>query len=215
MKERFCQVCKLSRLSGERASNVIRNMMQFVEKNESAMISTNLNMVICDTIKLLQKDKGVSNYFDLDSITFKTKLADNLPAIPCVKTEIEKVLINLLVNALQSVNENKSVRPPVITIRSVSEDEMVRVEVEDSGAGMNVATQRRLFEPFFSTRPVGNGLGIGLSISYMVITYNHDGTMKVESDPSKGSKFIFRIPLKRPKNEVLDSGFIDIMEAMN
>ncbi len=203
------------RSSGKRASNIISNMMRFVKKNDSNIHSADFNKLICSTIALLKEDDGVKNFFDLDSIKIKTELADDLPLIPCIATEIEKVLINLLANAFQSINENKSKRPPVIIIRSVQEDTMVRVEVEDSGPGINAATQRRLFEPFFTTRQVGEGMGIGLSISYMVITYNHEGTMDVESDPEKGSKFIFRIPLERPKKSYRASNLVDIIGCMN
>jgi signal transduction histidine kinase len=70
------------------------------------------------------------------------------------------------------------------------------MEIEDNGPGMDEATRRRVFEPFFTTKPIGVGTGLGLSVSYFIITENHNGEMEVESQPESGAKFIIRLPVE-------------------
>ena len=90
--------------------------------------------------------------------------------------------------------------PPQIIMRFNVEKEMVRIEIEDNGPGMDEETRKRIFEPFFTTKQVGEGTGLGLSVSYMIIVNNHKGTIEAESEMGKGTKFIVRIPLGRNRN---------------
>jgi signal transduction histidine kinase len=71
------------------------------------------------------------------------------------------------------------------------------MEIEDNGPGMDEATQKRVFEPFFTTKPVGIGTGLGLSVSYFIVTDQHQGEMKVVSSPGSGAKFIINLPITR------------------
>ena len=81
-------------------------------------------------------------------------------------------------------------------MRVLGDGEMVRVEIEDNGPGMDEATRRRVFEPFFTTKPPGLGTGLGLSVSYFIVTEDHGGTMSVESKPGVGARFIIRLPVE-------------------
>ncbi len=73
---------------------------------------------------------------------------------------------------------------------------MVRIEIEDNGHGMDEETRKRVFEPFFTTKPAGVGTGLGLSVSYFIITENHGGEISVESKPGRGTRAIIRLPLE-------------------
>lgn len=72
---------------------------------------------------------------------------------------------------------------------------MVRVEIEDNGPGMGEVTRKRVFEPFFTTKPPGSGTGLGLSVSYLIITEDHGETMAVESSSGAGTRFVMRLPV--------------------
>ena len=98
-----------------------------------------------------------------------------------LQVENDKVLVQVF-EGTEGINVDKST---------------ARIEVEDNGSGMNKETQKRVFEPFFTTKPVDEGTGLGLSVSYMIITNNHRGTIEVESELGKGTKFIIRLPLER------------------
>jgi signal transduction histidine kinase len=86
---------------------------------------------------------------------------------------------------------------PGFILRVSRQENMAQVEIEDNGPGMDETTRKRVFEPFFTTKGVGTGTGLGLSVSYFIITENHGGTMRVESMPDKGTKFIIRLPIER------------------
>ncbi len=80
-------------------------------------------------------------------------------------------------------------------LRTFSRGSLVRIEIEDNGPGMDEAVRRRAFEPFFSTKEPGMGTGLGLSVSYFIITDNHHGAMSVESTAGRGSTFISTLPV--------------------
>ena len=78
---------------------------------------------------------------------------------------------------------------------------MIRIEIEDNGSGMEKAVRKRVFEPFYTTKPVGVGTGLGLSVSYFIINKYHHGEMHVESQLGMGAKFIICLPLKNNLNK--------------
>nr|WP_320016231.1 ATP-binding protein [uncultured Desulfobacter sp.] len=77
---------------------------------------------------------------------------------------------------------------------------MIRIEIEDNGPGMDEETRSKIFDPFFTTKPVSEGTGLGLSVSYFIITENHNGRMEVNSEPGKGATFIIRLPVEGKKD---------------
>ena len=99
---------------------------------------------------------------------------------------------------MQEVMKDKNKSNPRFILRLLQEIDtnMLRMEIEDNGPGMVEDTRKRIFEPCFTTKPVGVGTGLGLSVSYFIITESHDGTMDVVSEPGSGAKFIIRLPLK-------------------
>ena len=76
----------------------------------------------------------------------------------------------------------------------------MRIEIEDNGPGMDETTRRRVFEPFFTTKATDRGTGLGLSVSYFIVTENHGGEMRVESVRDKGTKFVIWLPLERSES---------------
>ncbi len=105
--------------------------------------------------------------------------------------------MNLLRNSAQAISLYKGNTSPKIILRTLIDGDMARIEIEDNGPGMNESIRNRIFEPFYTTKPTGQGTGLGLSVSYMIVTNNHQGTMEVESEMGKGTKFIIRLPLER------------------
>ena len=91
--------------------------------------------------------------------------------------------------------QEKKAEKSKFVLRVSNETDMARVEIEDNGPGIHEATRKRIFEPFFTTKNAGSGTGLGLSVSYFIITENHGGTMNVESVPTGGTKFIIHLPI--------------------
>ena len=117
----------------------------------------------------------------------------SLPEIECIASQVNQVFMNLLVNAAHAINEQG-----VITLRTGSDDQIVWVEIEDTGSGIKVEHLNRIFEPFFTTKPVGKGTGLGLSLAYGIVQRHH-GRIDVRSEVGVGT--VFRVSL--PKTRIL------------
>ena len=102
---------------------------------------------------------------------------------------------------MQEVMEKNPDFKPKFILRLFRETgtNMLRIEIEDNGPGMDEKIRKRVFEPFYTTKPVGDGTGLGLSVSYFIIVENHGGEIAVESVPGSGAKFIIRLPLDGKK----------------
>ncbi len=111
--------------------------------------------------------------------------------------EMEQVLLNILKNAAQAIVGAATGGEPRITLRTGLAEGMAVIEIEDNGPGMDEATRLRIFEPFFTTKEVGVGTGLGLSVSYAIVTKGHHGTIEVRSQPGEGSCFIIKLPAQR------------------
>ncbi len=83
---------------------------------------------------------------------------------------------------------------PLLTIRTDQTLEAVRIKIEDNGPGISKHDQKQIFEPFFTTKPVNEGTGLGLSVSYFIITSHHGGKVRVESEKGQGTRFIIELP---------------------
>jgi signal transduction histidine kinase len=197
-KREILKMLEAIRVSGERAAKIVENMLSFSRKSESAILPHVLSDLLDNTVELASSDYDLKKKYDFRKIEILREYESNLPEVPCEKTEIQQVILNLLKNAAESMaQQNERGDQPRITLRTSKEDDTVRIEVEDNGSGMNEAIRRRIFEPFFTTKDVGAGTGLGLSISYFIITENHGGTMEVKSAPGEGTKFIIHLPLKK------------------
>lgn len=182
--------------AGKRAARIVSNMLDFSRKSESRMLPTRLEDIVADTIELAANDYDMKKKYDFRKVDIVREHADGLPDVVCIRTEIEQVLLNILRNATQAMAiHGTNGAPPQITVRTKKERTMAVIEIEDNGPGMDAAMQKRIFEPFYTTKPPGVGTGLGLSVSYFIITQNHGGEFHVRSEPGHGACFIIRLPL--------------------
>ncbi|MCP4753077.1 MAG: hypothetical protein GY866_19490 [Proteobacteria bacterium] len=158
------------------------------------MAPTNLAELLNRTVELANNDYDLKKKYDLRHIEIAREYNTNQGPVQCTSTEIEQVLLNLLKNASQAMVDQDRAEPPRIVLRTKRDGNMARIEVEDNGPGMDTETRRKPFEPFFTTKPVGVGTGLGLSVSYLIVTGNHKGTMEMESEPCQGTTFVIRLP---------------------
>jgi signal transduction histidine kinase len=183
---------------GKRADAIVKNMLQHSRKTSGQKELTDIN-ALCDEYLRLSyhglraKDKS----FNAD---FETKFDTALAPINVVPQDIGRVILNLINNAFYAVNERQkkeqnSGYKPVVTLTTSKQGDQVVIEVADNGTGMTEQIKEKIFQPFFTTKPTGEGTGLGLSLSYDIVTKGHGGTMEVLTREGEGSKIIVRLPL--------------------
>lgn len=180
--------------AGERTTKIVSNILQFSRKSSSERKPTALPEVIERAVELAANDHDLKKKYDFRNITIVRDFAPDLPRVPVNATEFEQVIINLLKNAAQAMAESRLTRPE-IHITASSEAGWVVIKVSDNGPGMEEGTRKRVFEPFFTTKEVGVGTGLGLSVSYTLITQNHKGVFTVDSAPGEGALFTIKLPV--------------------
>ncbi|MCP4118821.1 MAG: PAS domain S-box protein [Desulfobacteraceae bacterium] len=186
--------------SGRRLAAIVDNMLSFARKSDTQVYPHALEELMDKTLDLAATDYDLRKHYDFKLIEIRREYEKDLPLVPCEGAKIQQVLLNILRNGAQAM-EAAAIRNPRIILRTWFEKErnMVCMELEDNGPGMVEETRKRVFEPFYTTKPVGVGTGLGLSVSYFIITEDHCGEMAVESRPGAGAKFIIRLPLKGRK----------------
>ncbi len=186
------------RISGQKASEIVENMLNFSRKSESRKEPVALADLLDKTVSLAAHDYDLKKKYDFRRIRIERHFDARLAPVPCVGTEIEQVILNLLRNAAQAMSEKeKTDQAPTIILRLYRENDMAVIELQDNGPGMPALEHKRVFEPFYTTKDVGIGTGLGLSVSYFIVTNNHNGSMEVRSEPGQGATFIVRLPLEK------------------
>ncbi|MBA3012421.1 MAG: PAS domain S-box protein [Proteobacteria bacterium] len=180
--------------SGKRAARIVDNMLSFSRKSDSRRSSHYLHDMMEATLDLVRNDYNLKKKYDLRTMEILRKIEDDLPPVPCEKTKIQQVLFNILKNGAEAMSEAK-VAFPRFVIRYFLERNMAAVEIGNNGPAIPEEIRKRIFEPFFTTKEVGIGTGLGLSVSYFIITENHNGQLTVESSPDKGTSFIIKLPI--------------------
>jgi PAS domain S-box-containing protein len=182
------------RTASSRAAKIVANILQFSRRADTTLEVTSLAQILEQALELAATDYDLKKKYDFRSIDIIKDYQD-MPQVPIVAVEIEQVMLNLLKNAAQAMIANPPDRRPSITLRLRCEDRYAVLEVEDNGPGMTEDIRRRVFEPFFTTKEPGVGTGLGLSVSYMIVTQNHKGLMEVQSTPGRGTLFTVRLPI--------------------
>ncbi len=194
------------REAGCRAANIITNMLEFSRSSGARRTTVNLHALLDRTVDIAASDYDLKKRYDFRNIAIVRDYAPDLPPVVCSEQEIAQVLLNLLRNAAQAIaarpDASRADMParapqdePCIVLRTRNEEKWVYIEVRDNGTGMPEEVRRRVFEPFFTTKEVGVGTGLGLSVSYFIVTRNHAGAFGVASEPGRGSTFTLRLPL--------------------
>jgi PAS domain S-box-containing protein len=201
-KRGILRMIKTINESGHRVSEIVDNMLSFTRKSDDLLSTHNPVELMDNILKLAATDYDLKKNYDFKTIEIIKEYEENLPLVPCEGSKIQQVLLNILTNgaqAMQEIKEKNSNHRPRFILRLFRETgtDMLRIEIEDNGPGMDEEIRKRIFEPFYTTKPTGMGTGLGLSVSYFIIVENHGGTMDVSSEPGKGANFIVRLPLKR------------------
>ncbi|WP_462269525.1 PAS domain-containing protein [Desulfobacter sp.] len=180
-----------------RAADIIKRMLLFSRKSESRRTVCHLPAIVENALSLVKNDFDLKKTYDFKKISVNMHVERDVPKITCTETEIEQVLLNLFRNAAQAMAEIPVPQPePRIDIRISKHDNSVCIEIQDNGPGIPDHIKKRVMEPFFTTKGPGIGTGLGLSVSYFIITRGHGGQFTVSSAPGKGTTFTIDLPCK-------------------
>jgi PAS domain S-box-containing protein len=176
--------------AGKRAASIVANMLQFSRGDQQQLSQTFVKELIERSLNLARAD------LELKSISIHLSNMDDTLLFYCIPSELEQVILNLLQNsahALSNYNPGNNWTPQ-IHISAEQNESNTYIKVRDNGPGMSKEIRRRIFEPFFTTKDIGAGTGLGLSVSYFIITAHHHGQLDIESKRDEGACFTLTIP---------------------
>ena len=180
---------------GRRADAIVKGMLQHSRMSSGQKEPTDINTLADEYLRLAYhglraKDKSFN-------VKTETEFDNRIGAIKIVPQDIGRVLLNLFNNAFYAVNEKQKNNPngyePIVTVSTKKEKNKVEIKVKDNGNGISQKVLDKIFQPFFTTKPTGQGTGLGLSLSYDIVKA-HGGELQVETKENEGSEFIVSLP---------------------
>jgi signal transduction histidine kinase len=169
-----------------RAAEVIGRVRGLLKKEEPRYRPVHMNNVIQEILAFIRSDSV------LEGLSVETELAPELPAVAGDRVQLQQVLLNLMLNAVDAMNKTKPDLRKLVIKTENGEDRGVKVSVGDFGAGIDEAHREKLFEPFYTTKAAG--MGMGLAISQRII-HAHGGSIQAENNPDGGATFYFTLPV--------------------
>jgi len=167
----------------QRTHRIVQNLLSFARQHKPERIPVSLNKIVEDTLALRDYDLRMNN------IRVHLELAEDLPSTAADPHQLQQVFLNMVNNAVDAILEKST--DGDLWVTTGGRDGKLFVEFLDSGPG--VKDSSRVFDPFYTTKPVGKGTGLGLSICYGIIS-EHGGTIRVKNDPPHGASFLIEIP---------------------
>ncbi|MGZ3755609.1 MAG: tetratricopeptide repeat-containing sensor histidine kinase [Mucilaginibacter sp.] len=185
---------------GKRADAIVKGMLEHSRASTGQKEPTDINALADEYLRLAYhglraKDKS----FNAELVTNFDK---NVPKVNVIPQDIGRVLLNLFNNAFYAVNQKRKLEEsdykPEVSVSTSFENDQLMIIVKDNGNGIPDAIKEKIMQPFFTTKPTGEGTGLGLSLSYDIVVKGHGGTITVESIEGKGSEFYVKLPVSQP-----------------
>ncbi|MFT5699649.1 MAG: two-component system NtrC family sensor kinase [Desulforhopalus sp.] len=193
LKEEVPQAIKQSIDGVTQVSSIVLAMKSFSHPGGTDKEPTDLNLLIDTTLTVSRNEWK----YWVDPIL---QLDPTLPQVPCMRSEIGQVFLNIFVNAAHSIIENLGTNPEgkksKLTISSRQKDNFAIITVTDSGCGISKENLAKIFDPFFTTKEVGKGTGQGLTIAHDIVANKHGGSLDVTSEEGIGTTFTISLPVK-------------------
>ena len=180
------QILQLMESEAGRCGEIVRNLLLFSRTPGRHFAEADLSVLLKRCVLLFHHQA------DLQEVTVELAIAKDLPTIACDASQVQQLVLALSMNAIEAMPDGGALR---IAVRPAGDQ--VTITVEDTGAGIDDAELPHVFEPFYTTKPEGKGVGLGLAVVYG-IARRHGGSVSVSSQPGKGTRFVVRLPVKPP-----------------
>jgi len=181
---------------GKRADGIVKGMLQHSRSQSGQKEETDINNLCDEYLRLAYH--GLRAKDKTFQAAYQTHFDPGTGKLYVMPQDLGRVLLNLVNNAFYTVTERKREAgegyEPMVTVSTRRIKDKVEIKVKDNGGGIPDAVKEKIFQPFFTTKPTGQGTGLGLSLSYDIITKGHGGELTLESEEGKGSEFIIRLP---------------------
>ena len=169
----------------KRAADIVQGLLDFARERPAVKEPLSINDVVRRTVRLIRNQKL------FQQVAIEERLASDLPAVNGDVNRLQQVVLNLCLNAREALTDDGTIH-----LETRAEHDHVILEVRDTGHGIKAEDLEQIFDPFFSTKPVGQGTGLGLSVSYGIVD-QHDGRIEVDSEEGKGTTFTVLLPAIR------------------
>jgi PAS domain S-box-containing protein len=192
------QKLELIKSQTNRISKIIRDLVNFSRRSTYELQSTDINKILKAAIEIARVSKKAKG------IEIVENYSDKIPQLLLVPDQVQQVFLNILINAIDamcidSVSRRYFKSPAEIKVRSMVENNSVNVYIKDNGVGISEEALPRLFDPFYTTKKVGEGTGLGLWVSYNIVK-SFQGEILVESDEGQGATFLVKFPINSDSN---------------
>ena len=190
---------------GERAISIIRGILLHSRGKAGEMLPTDVAQLVHEYVWLSYHAMRAND--KSFNITIQENIQENMPKAMVIPQDLSRAVLNVMNNACYTVKERAGQEgadyKPTIEVKVAMDhngsEGQLRIDITDNGMGMTPEIKAKIFENFFTTKPAGQGTGLGMSITYEIITKNHNGQLLVESEPKVGTTFTFIIPVKIAK----------------
>ncbi|MBI9058776.1 MAG: HAMP domain-containing histidine kinase [Labilibaculum sp.] len=180
--EDMADVFEESKTGLDRVKKIVEDLRTFSRLDESAMKKINLTENLQSTISIAKTK------FNEKAANFNFECPDEL-YVECYPGQLNQAILNVLINATQAIDYAGRIEMSLMEL-----EEIVQISIKDDGCGIAENSKEKIFDPFYTTKPIGTGTGLGLSITHKIVCEVHQGKIEVESEPNKGTKFIISIP---------------------
>jgi two-component system NtrC family sensor kinase len=182
---------------GKRADGIVKNMLQHSRSNSGEKQLTDINALADEYLRLSYH--GLRAKDKMFNSNMVTDLDPALPKVNVISQDIGRVLLNLFNNAFYAVQQRHNIEgdtyKPEVKVSTATKGKFIEIRVTDNGTGIPDNVKEKILQPFFTTKPTGEGTGLGLSLSYDIVVKGHGGTMEINSKEGEYTEFIIRIPV--------------------
>ncbi|PLX28976.1 MAG: hypothetical protein C0600_09125, partial [Ignavibacteria bacterium] len=189
---------------GRRADGIVASMLLHARSQKGVRQESDINTLLKEAVQLAWH--GMRAQVPDFTVDIREQYADALPPIEVIPQEMSRVFLNLLSNAFQAVRKRAVAGEdvgysPQVMVSTTAMPEDLKIRIHDNGTGIPFSIREKIFQPFFTTKPTGEGTGLGLSLSYDIVVKGHGGHIRVESEEGLYTEFIVSIPREERTRE--------------